>query len=165
MSPACGSGKRAQRHGEAGPRAVAERPAGGEKQGRGKRRGKKMLTCGPPVSERKGRAMERAHVGRAAERERKERERENELGLDSRASRAHARERKEREVGCGGRSRPKGERGKGRRLGHWALFFSSSFLFLFHTQTIQTILFEFKPYTPNTNKTMRQHECTSKLIL
>jgi hypothetical protein len=28
--------------------------------------------------------------------------------------------------------------------GCWALSFSSSFLFLFHTQTIQTILFEFK---------------------
>jgi hypothetical protein len=83
MGPACGSGKRAQRRGEAGPWAVAERPAGGEKQGRGKRRGKKMLKCGPWVSERKGRAGERAHVGRAAERERKEREREKELGLDS----------------------------------------------------------------------------------
>jgi hypothetical protein len=95
--------------------------------GKGKEKGQKMLTCGPRVLERKGRARERAHVGRAAERERKEREREKELGLDSLAGRAHARERKEREVGCGGRSRPKGERGKGRRPGCWALFFCFSF--------------------------------------
>jgi hypothetical protein len=30
---------------------------------------------------------------------------------------------------------------------------SSSFLFLFYTQSIQTKLFEFKPYTLHTNKT------------
>jgi hypothetical protein len=67
------------------------------------------------------------------------------------------------------------ERGgkKERELG-WAkalgCFLSSFFSFSFLHSNIQTNYlnsnkFEFKPYAPNTNKTMLQHECTNNLIL
>jgi hypothetical protein len=49
----------------------------------------------------------------------------------------------------------------------WVVFSPSSFPFLFYTQTfkhnyLNSNKFEFKP---NTNTTMHQHECTSKLTL
>jgi hypothetical protein len=43
--------------------------------------------------------------------------------------------------------------------------FSPSTLKPFKQNYLNSTKFEFKPYTLNTNKTMRQHECTSKLIL
>jgi hypothetical protein len=45
------------------------------------------------------------------------------------------------------------------------LFFFFSTLKLFKQTYLNSNKFEFKPYKLNTNKTMLQHECTSKLIL
>jgi hypothetical protein len=51
-----------------GPRSAAGRPASGEKNRGGEGEGKRMLTCGPRVSERKGSAGESEHAwaGRTA---------------------------------------------------------------------------------------------------
>jgi hypothetical protein len=54
MAPACGSGKRAQRRGGAGPRpATGGRPAR-EKQRRGRGKRGEELTCGPRLAEGEG---------------------------------------------------------------------------------------------------------------
>jgi hypothetical protein len=97
-------------------------------------RGKEALTRGATLPERERRESGRSGGGKAptsgpevAARERGERARVS--GLRKEVGRAWL-----------GRVERRGERGEG----CWALSFSSSFLFLFHTQTIQTILFEFK---------------------
>jgi hypothetical protein len=74
-------------------------------------------------------------------------------------------ERRER---AGPRGEERGKKGKGRPKG-----FGSPFLLFFFFSTFKPFKqiymnsnkFEFKPYKLNTNKTMRQYECTSKLIL
>jgi hypothetical protein len=83
---------------------------------------------------------------------------------------AHAGEREKRGELGRLRERREGERwATGKRAGPRAFgaFFSFSFptLKLFKQFYLNSNKFEFKPYTPNTIKTMRRHECTSKLIL
>jgi hypothetical protein len=77
-------------------------------------------------------------------------------------------------VAHAGRGEERGPEGGEREgvwaAGCWALFFSSSFLFLSHTQLLKQIYlnsnkFKFKPYKLNTRKTMLQHECTNMLTL
>jgi hypothetical protein len=75
-----------------------------------------------------------------------------------------ARERNEGEARAGRAEKKK-------KRGLLALSFSSLLFFFFLTLKLfkqfylNSNKFEFKPYTPNTNKTMLQHECTNKLIL
>jgi hypothetical protein len=71
-------------------------------------------------------------------------------------------------VAHAGERKGKGRAGLGQ--GVWVVFFPSSFPVIFYTQTfkqnyLNSIKFEFKPYTFNTNKIMLQHECTNKFIL
>jgi hypothetical protein len=94
-----------------------------------------------------------------------------EFGRGKGMGRRGPRGRKEREgvLGLGWPMREKGGRGKtGPAKGFWAASFPSSFPFPFPTLKpfkpfhLNSNRFEFKP---NTNKTMHQHECTSKLTL
>jgi hypothetical protein len=73
-------------------------------------------------------------------------------------------------AGCGVKRREGKEMGREGKAGPRAFAAFFCFFFfpsLFPHLTIQTNLveFEFKPSKLNTNKTMLQHECTSKLIL
>jgi hypothetical protein len=66
------------------------------------------------------------------------------------------------------RERERGRGGFGPAAGLFPfllLFFFFSTLKLFKQFYLNSNKFEFKPYTPNTNETMLQHECTNKLIL
>jgi hypothetical protein len=107
--------------------------------------GKEKLTCGATSPEREER--ERAGRGRGGWRRQagpgwqREREREEARGV------AGLREEVGRGVAHAGRGGEKGPEGKRGGLGCWAAglsFLSLFFSFLFHTQTIQTIPFEFK---------------------
>jgi hypothetical protein len=72
------------------------------------------------------------------------------------------------ERGEGARERERGRGGFGPAAGLFPfllLFFFFSTLKLFKQFYLNSNKFEFKPYTPNTNETMLQHECTNKLIL
>jgi hypothetical protein len=160
VGPTCGSGERAQGRGGAGPRPATGGRAGGERNRGGEmRKGEKKLTRGPWLVEgererREGEARAGAEglrelgLGRVLGRvERRERREGRTLGLGSWAGMSHAGEKGGRgEWAAGERAGPRGREGRraGRAAG-WALFpLSSSFLFLFYTQTIQTKLFEFQ---------------------
>jgi hypothetical protein len=131
VGPTCGSGERAQGRGGAGlrpatgGRASEERNRGGER-----RKGEKKLTHGPWLAEGERKRREDAAragaeglrelgLGRVLGRvERGERREGRTLGLGSWAGMAHVgRGRRERGVGCWGKGRPKGKRGKESRPG------------------------------------------------
>jgi hypothetical protein len=135
--------------GRAGPRAAAERPAGGEEK---QRRGRALEERG----ERKRRADARGHMAR----ERKGEEENGALGLGKGADKRGPAGRGREESAWGGRAEGKsgpgvahaegrGERareswaGPRRRCGLPSFILSSS-LFFFYTLTIRTIPFEFK---------------------
>jgi hypothetical protein len=113
----CGAREEGPGRGGAGPRTAAERPG---------RRGREQRTRGPWLAE--------------GERER----REARLGLRREWAGRGPCGKKERWASGSAWAREKRERERWFWAGCWALSFSSSFLFLFHTQTIQTIIFEFK---------------------